>query len=186
MPDIRMALIGAGAIGRADINGTAEAPGVVISAIADLSPLAKTLADELAIAWHRGCHSLLASARPDGAVVATPDALHVPIVLDLVAARIPVLVEKPIADTVEQAQRLSDAADKAGVPLLVSHPRRHNPIIRRAHELVGNGSLGRVVAASSLAKFLKPDACFEVAWRRSPDGGRVLINLIHEIDLLLR
>jgi hypothetical protein len=140
--------------------------------------------DEFAIAWHPDHHSLLDSARPDGAIVATPNALHVSVALEFVSAGIPVLVEKPIADRVEQARRLSDAAEKAGVRLLVGHHRRHNPIIRCARELVRSGSLGRVVVASSLAMFLKPDAYFEVAWRRAPGGGPVLIDLIHEIDLL--
>jgi predicted dehydrogenase len=80
MPDIRMALIGAGSIGRARVNGAAETPDAMIFGTADLSPLAKTLADEFGIAP------------------------HIPIALDLIAAGIPVLVEKPIADTVEQAR----------------------------------------------------------------------------------
>ena len=105
-----------------------------------------------------------------------------PVSLDFVAAGIPVLVEKPIADRVEAARRLSETAEKAGVPVLVGHHRRHHPVMRRARQLVRDGALGCVVAASALALFLKPDACFDVAWRKSPGGGPVLINLIHEID----
>jgi hypothetical protein len=140
MSDIRIALIGAGAIGRAHINAVAQTPGVVISGIADPSPIAKTLADEFALAWQPDHHSLRDSARPDGAIVATPNALHVPVALEFVAAGIPGLVENPIADTVGQARRLSEAAEQAGVPLLAGHHRRHNPIIRRTRELVRSGS----------------------------------------------
>jgi predicted dehydrogenase len=184
MPDTRIALIGAGTIGRTHVRAAAETSGVTIVGIADPSPAAKTLADEFAIAWHADHRALLASARPDGAIVATPNALHVPVALDCIAAGVPVLVEKPIADTVTQAQRLSHAAAQAGVPLLVGHHRRHNPIIQRARELLRDGAIGRLVAANALSLFLKPDSYFEIPWRRAPGGGPVLINMIHEIDLI--
>jgi predicted dehydrogenase len=184
MPDIRIALIGSGAIGRAHLQGAAETQGVSICAIADPSPAARAIADEFGVPLYPDHHALLAAEKPAGAIVATPNALHVPVSLDCVAAGIPVLVEKPIADTVEAARRLSETAERSGLPLLVGHHRRHNPIIRRARQLVRDGALGRVVAASALALFLKPDAYFDVAWRKSPGGGPVLINLIHEIDLL--
>lgn len=184
MPDMRIVLIGAGAIGRTHVRAAAETPGVTIAGIADPSPAARALADEFAIAWHADYRALLAAARPDGAIVATPNALHVPVALDCIAAGIPVLVEKPIADTVAQAERLSAAAATAGVPLLVGHHRRHNPILRRARELVRGGALGRLVAASALSLLLKPASYFAIPWRREAGGGPVLINMIHEIDLI--
>src|SRR5271168_509303 len=113
MPDTRIALIGAGTIGRTHVRAATETPGVTIIGIADPSPAAKTLADEFDIAWRPDHHALLAAARPDGAIVATPNALHVPLALDCIAAGVSVLVEKPIADTVEEAQRLSAAAATA-------------------------------------------------------------------------
>jgi predicted dehydrogenase len=189
MPDTRIALIGAGTIGRTHLRAAAQTEGVSIVGIADPNPAAKTLADEFGIPWHAEHHALLAAARhdgaPGGAIIATPNALHVPLALDCIAAGVPVLVEKPIADTVADAQRLSDAAAAAGIPLLVGHHRRHNPIIRRARELVHSGALGRLVAASVLSLFLKPDTYFAIPWRRAPGGGGpVLINMIHEIDLI--
>jgi predicted dehydrogenase len=97
---------------------------------------------------------------------------------------VPVLVEKPLADTVEDATRLVEAAEAAGVPLLVGHHRRHSPILARAREVVASGVLGRVVAVVGTALFAKPDAYFDVSggWRRQPGGGPVLLNLVHEVD----
>ncbi len=184
MPDIRVALIGSGFIGRAHLQAAAETDGVAICGIADPNPAARAIADEFGVPLYPDHRALLAAEKPGGAIVATPNALHVPVSLDCVAKGIPVLVEKPVADTVEAARRLCEAAEKAGVPVLVGHHRRHHPIIRRARQLVRDGALGRVVAANALALFLKPDAYFDAAWRRSPGGGPVLINLIHEIDLL--
>ena len=70
------------------------------------------------------------------------------------------------------------------MPVLVGHHRRHNPINTRARSILQEGRLGRVVTANVMCTVLKPDAYFDAAWRRQPCGGPVLINLIHEIDML--
>jgi predicted dehydrogenase len=93
-------------------------------------------------------------------------------------------VEKPIAGSLADGLALCEAAEAAGVPLLVAHHRRHNPIQRRAREWVAGGLLGRPVAVHAMATWLKPDAYFDLAWRREEGGGPVLINLIHDIDQL--
>ncbi|GAB5097975.1 Gfo/Idh/MocA family protein [Caballeronia sp. HLA56] len=180
----RVGLIGAGAIGRAHLGGAAQAKGVEIVGIADPNVAAMALADEFSIPWFADHRALVDQMKLDGAIVATPNALHVPMSLELINAGIAVLVEKPIADTVDQALRLAKAAADAYVPLLVGHHRRHNPIVRTACSLIQEGKLGRLVSASALATFLKPDAYFNEAWRRTTAAGPVLINLIHEIDLL--
>ncbi|MDR5802358.1 Gfo/Idh/MocA family oxidoreductase [Caballeronia sp. LZ001] len=180
----RVGLIGAGAIGRAHLVGAAQAEGVEIVGIADPNVASKALADEFSIPWFADHRALVDQMKLDGAIVATPNALHVPMSLELINAGIAVLVEKPVADTVEEALRLAKAAADADVPLLVGHHRRHNPIIRTARSLIQDGKLGRLVSASVLATFLKPDAYFNEAWRRTTAAGPVLINLIHEIDLL--
>jgi predicted dehydrogenase len=181
---LRIALIGAGAISRTHLQAATETPEVQIVALADPNPAAQSLAEAFGIPWRPDHHAVLAQDKPQAAIVATPNALHVPVALDCIAADVAVLVEKPIADTLEAAQRLCAAAEAAGVALLVGHHRRHNPIIRQARALIGQGALGRIVAVSALALFLKPDAYFDIPWRSQPGGGPVLINLIHEIDLL--
>lgn len=181
---LRIALIGGGAIARTHLAAAATTPGVEIVALADPNPAAQSLAAEFAIPWRPSHHDALAQDRPDAAIIATPNALHAAIALDCIEAGLGILVEKPIADTLEAAHRLCTAAEQAGTPLLVGHHRRHNPIIRRARALIAEGTLGRIVAASALALFLKPDAYFDIPWRTQPGGGPILINLIHEIDLL--
>ena len=83
-----------------------------------------------------------------------------------------------------EARQLADAVARTGVPVLVGHHRRHNPINQRARALIEGGQLGRIVSATALATFLKPDPYFDVAWRRQAGGGPILINLIHDIDML--
>ena len=95
------------------------------------------------------------------------------------------LIEKPIADTLEQAHRILKVADEAGIRILVGHHRRHNLLINKARSLVQGGAIGKLVAVSVLWTLLKPADYYRVEWRcRRPGGGPTLINLIHEIDSL--
>ena len=129
---------------------------------------------------HRTCS--LRNA-PDGVIAATPNSLHVENGLDCVEHGTPVLVEKPIAESMEEAAHLAEAAEAAGVPLLVGHHRRHSIILAKARETVQDGILGQIVAVMGSALFYKPDYYFdEGPWRRETGGGPILINMIHEVD----
>jgi predicted dehydrogenase len=184
MTPTRIAVLGAGAIGRTHIDRIQRDDSLALAAIADPTDAGQALAQRLGVPWFASHVDALDATRPQGAVVATPNALHIPMALDCLARGVAALVEKPVADTVAEAQALVDAQARTGVPVLVGHHRRHNPIVRRAHQLVSGGHLGQVVTANVMATFYKPDGYFNVAWRREPGGGPVLINLIHEIDLL--
>jgi predicted dehydrogenase len=182
MTRLRIAVAGAGVIGRAHIARIAASGECQLAAIADPSPAAAALAAEHGIRHFADLVAMLDDARPDGLIVATPNAVHVPNALEAVARAIPVLVEKPIADTVMEAERLVTAAEQAGVPLLVGHHRRHSPTLAAARDAIRAGRLGRLATITALVQFLKPDIYFDAAWRREPGGGPILINLIHAVD----
>ena len=180
----QIALMGAGGIGRTHIDRIMRSSNLQLAGIADPSDAGKALALQLGIRWFADHRDLLDTVKPQGAIIATPNALHVPMALDCLARGVAALVEKPMADTVLEAQVLVDAQVRTGVPVLVGHHRRHNPINRRARDIVASGRLGQLVTANVMATFLKPDAYFDATWRRTKGGGPILINLIHEIDML--
>ncbi|NUB15953.1 gfo/Idh/MocA family oxidoreductase [Azospirillum brasilense] len=189
MSPLRIAVAGAGVIGKTHIEAMSDpqqdAHPCRLAAVVDPGEGARALAERHGVPHHADIGALLESGDlPDGVIVATPNATHTPIGIACIERGIPVLVEKPIADTVEAARRLTDAAERAGVPLLVGHHRRHNPILRMAREVIGRGDLGALVTATILYTFLKPDGYFDAVWRREEGGGPILINLIHEIDTL--
>jgi len=184
MSKLRLAIIGAGAIGRAHTDLALRHPDWTVSALADPSEEAASFASSRNLAWFGNYEEMFDAVPLDAAIIATPNDTHLEVGIACIARGIAVLVEKPIAPTVEEAQALTSAADKAGIPLMVGHHRRHNPLLRKACDLIKDGRLGRPVSATVMANFLKPDSYFEATWRRLPGGGPILINLIHEIDLM--
>lgn len=182
--DVRIALVGAGLVGRRHAVALAAANGVSLAAIADPDPAAEGFAATCGVAWYASLSEALERGDVDGVVLATPNRLHLPGALEAIGKGVPVLVEKPLASSVTDGEAIVAAAERAGVPLATGHHRRHNPLIAAARERIEAGALGRPVAAHAFAWLRKPDAYFDVSWRREPGGGPVLVNLIHDIDLL--
>ena len=180
----KIALMGAGLIGREHAALLRANPRVELVGIADVSQGAKTVADEFEAKFFTDMREMLDTLKPDGAIIALPNSLHVEAALACVERKIPCLVEKPIADTLEAAIHLVAEVEKAGIPVLIGHQRRHSPDIVKARQLVADGALGRLVAVNAMWMTDKPGPYFDAAWRRLPGGGPLLINLIHDIDCL--
>ena len=185
MAKLSIAVAGAGLIGRTHIGLIRASHECELAAVVDPAPAAADLARDLGVACYETLGAMLAVRRPDGVILATPNPLHVANALECIDAGVPALVEKPVADSVEQGVRLRDAAERAGARVLVGHHRVHSPLLATARSIVQQGRLGRLVAVMGSAMFYKPDAYFDEApWRRQPGGGPILINLIHEIGNL--
>jgi len=185
MTNTRIAVVGAGLIGRAHIQAIESNASLTLHAVVDPTPDAQALAARLGVPCHAQLQDLLTTHRPDGVVLATPNALHVPQAMDCIRAGLPCLVEKPVATTVAEARQLADQVQQHQVPVLVGHHRAHSPIMAQAREVIRSGHLGRLVGVMGSAVFYKPDGYFaDAPWRTQPGGGPILINLIHEIHNL--
>lgn len=185
MSKTRIAVAGAGYIGQAHMGVAQRSPRCTLSAVVDPSPAAQAHAERAGVPCYASLAELLAKDRPDGVVLATPNQLHVPQALECIAAGMPILLEKPIASTLAEGERLVRAADEAKARVLIGHHRAHSPIMAKARQVVESGQLGRLVAVMGSATFLKPDEYFaDAPWRREPGGGPILLNLIHEVHNL--
>ncbi|MEX0285303.1 MAG: Gfo/Idh/MocA family protein [Paracoccaceae bacterium] len=120
----------------------------------------------------------------DGILLATPTGTHAPLTLAALDRGWHVLVEKPVADTLENADAMIAASATTGRHVLVGHHRRYHPCVQKLKSILDSGQLGRPVAASLLWLMKKPDAYFDVAWRAGMDGAPVKQNLIHDVDTL--
>lgn len=184
MRKLPVAVIGSGLIGKMHIDRAIQHADVALVGIADPAPEAEQAARDANVPWFADYRRMIDVAKPRGVVVATPNVTHARIAIDCLEQGVAAIVEKPIADTLDEARRICDASDRTGLPILVGHHRRYNPIVRRAKEIMASGRLGRPVAATVMCTWLKPDDYFDASWRRQRGGGPNLINLIHDIDLL--
>lgn len=180
----RIALLGAGLIGREHAELLSSHPGVTIAAICDPSPEAAVLAERLSVPHRADYVAALDELKPDGAIVALPNQMHAPAALSCIERGIACLIEKPVADSIASAALIADAAENSGVPVLVGHQRRHSPDISAAKQAIEAGHLGDIVAVNGMTLFDKPANYFNVEWRKKSGGGVLLINLIHDIDML--
>jgi predicted dehydrogenase len=185
MQQLRMAVAGAGAIGRRHIDLVLRNRDCQLVAIVDPAPGVAEIASKSCASLFSSLNDLLAHGRPDGIILATPNGLHLEHGLACIAAGVPALIEKPLADSIEAGQQLCEAAEHANVKLLTGHHRQHSPIMEEAVAVVRSGRLGRVVAVVGTEMFCKPDRYFDDGpWRREPGGGPILINMVHEIGNL--
>jgi predicted dehydrogenase len=161
-------------------------------------------ADRFGVRAYTDAYEMARTECLDGVVIAVPTHLHLPVVLACLAGarkrqeelgeeRIGLqafLVEKPVAENLSAAIQLVEAAEKAGVKVLVGHQRRHSAFVTKARELVTNSNFGPLRGMNAEFALLKPDHYFakedsKLEWRsKKGSGGPVLINLIHDIDLL--
>lgn len=185
MKKLRLAIAGAGVIGQRHMQLIRAHPACALVAVADPMPAAAAMAADHGVAAYAALDELLAAERPDGVVIATPNALHVPQALACIAAGVPVLIEKPLSDRLDEALRLTRLAAHSGVPVLVGHHRRHSPVLEAAAAVLQSGRLGSLVAVQTSAVFAKPASYFtDGPWRALRGGGPILINLVHEVDSL--
>ncbi|WP_198174267.1 Gfo/Idh/MocA family protein [Mesorhizobium xinjiangense] len=182
---IDVAVIGAGAIGRTHVDTLARVGGMRLSALVDPSPAVAALAESTGVPCLPDVAALISSGLAQAAIVATPNETHLPVSATLLRAGLPVLLEKPVAESLDSALKLIAVADETGLPVLVGHHRRHNPIVRAAQQAIRSGRIGDLVIASVTCSLAKPESYFDARWRCTPGvGGPLLINLVHEIDLL--
>src|SRR4051794_244797 len=139
---VRIAVAGAGLIGRRHIEEVDAGGSTELASVVDPGPAGPELAHEYGVACHPSLAELFAADRPDGVILATPNQLHVDGGLECVAAGVPVIVEKPIGDTVEGATRLVEAGEGAGGPGVPRPPPHQSPPLAQGPANARGGRAG--------------------------------------------
>ena len=181
----KIAVAGAGLIGRRHIELVAESADCELTAIVEPAESAVELAASLQVTRYTDLTKLIDESPVDGVILATPNQLHYEQALACIDANLPVLIEKPIAETVQQAQRLVARVEETGARVIVGHHRMHSSVMQKAREIITSGVIGDIVAVQGAALFYKPDDYFAAGpWRTKAGGGPILINMIHEVGNL--
>lgn len=179
---LSIAVVGAGLIGRKHLEVIAKF--AQVAAIVDPNPASEKLASNYGTLWFKDLDDYLAKHVPDGVIVASPNTLHLDHGRSCLQANLPVLIEKPLAESAQNALALAKMSDDLNVPVLVGHHRRHSPLVKTAKSLITEGKLGQIATLSAQFWLYKPDDYYQATWRTKHGGGPVFINLIHDIDLL--
>lgn len=182
----RLAFLGLGWIGQHRMQALLEANACEVVAVADPSPEVRQRVREIAPAAQCvGSLEELLAFEPDGAVIATPSALHAQQALALLERGIAVFCQKPLARTAAETQAIVDAARKANRLVGCDFSYRHTEAMRRIRNCIVEGELGQVYAIDLVFhNAYGPDK----AWFRDPklSGGGCAIDLgIHLVDLAL-
>lgn len=183
---LKLIVCGLGLIGPRHAEQIKLNPETELIAFVDPSPKAQKVADSFEVPLFPNLEALLsAGLKPDAAYVCTPNTLHVPVATELANKGINILVEKPVSTKVEDAIQLKELVERKGVKLLVGHHRRFNPYILATKKHLDK--LGAIIAVDGVWALKKNDTYFQqVYWRnvKSLGGGPILINLVHDLDLL--
>jgi len=182
---VRLAIVGAGLVGRRHVAAVGHVADVSVSAIVDRADEAIVFAQENSIPSFASLSELFDDHKPDGVILSTPTNLHVEQAIACIEQGCPVLVEKPLASNSIDGKKLVELGDELKVPILVGHHRRHNPLIHRARAMIDAGELGDIRIVNATCWFYKPDDYFEIApWRKQVGAGPISVNLVHDVDLV--
>jgi predicted dehydrogenase len=143
---LRAAVIGLGSMGANHARVFAELPGVELVGVADADPerVAKATGGR-SLPGFPDTGRLLAETHPDLVSVVVPTGLHEAVAMEVIEAGASLLVEKPIAATLDSAMRISSAAESRGVVLTVGHIERFNPAVQELKARLKAGQGGRVL-----------------------------------------
>jgi predicted dehydrogenase len=168
---LRVAVVGAGAFGREHARVYSEIGGSHLAAVCDVDESrGRTVAERLGTAFVADYRELI--GKVDAVSVAVPTQSHQAIASELLAAGVAVLVEKPIARTLDEADQVIDAARRTGAVLQIGHLERFNPAVTAAAQIL---TQPRFFEAHRLSIFTP----------RSLDIDVVMDLMIHDIDVLL-
>ena len=142
---LKAAVIGIGFMGTNHARIYANMNNAKLVAISDLSPKrCELFSEKYRIHAYSDYHELLEKEKPDLLSIAVPTASHAAVALDCLQARVNILIEKPIASTLEEAQQIISAAKSAKRKLMVGHIVRFNPAVRELKKHLDNKELGRI------------------------------------------
>jgi predicted dehydrogenase len=183
---LRGVTIGCGFFGRIQMDSWRRVTGAQMVAACDLDQArAEAFAREFGLKPYAGLDAMLDAERPDFVDVATRPSTHVSLVEKVAARRLPVLCQKPMAETWEDSRRVAAIARAAGIRLMMNENWRWQAWYRKIQELIAQGKIGRPFYYSIQTR--NNDGMGEAPYPNQPyfkDMPRLLVieTLVHHLD----
>ena len=189
--DLRVALIGCGGIATAHV-GAYRMLGPGVARVTAVTDVALPLAEERAAQLGAGCATddyrrVLDRADVDAVDICLPHQLHAEVAVAAAGAGKHVLVEKPMACTLEECRTMVETAERAGVTLMVAQTQRYMPSYRGVRRLCASGELGAIRAVRFDSMQNLPEILPPHHWLfdgQIAGGGIVISVSVHRIDLV--
>jgi len=176
MKKTRVGVIGAGAMGKHHARIYSEMQEAELVGVADVNErVAAEVATEYNTAAFTDCERLLKNDL-DAVSIAVPTSLHKAIALKVANQGVHMLVEKPIAESLESADTIINAARRKNLKLMVGHIERFNPAILKLKELISAEELGEIISISCRRVGPYPP--------RIRDVGIIIDLAVHDIDAI--
>ncbi len=184
---IRIGLIGCGKIGQKHLQALSRLPEATLVATCDTD---RQRAEAAGVPFDATAYErptdLIHHEGLDAVIVASPSGLHPEQAMEAMEQGLDVLVEKPLALSIEVARMLTQFAEDAGVILAVTHFNRLLAAPAELLSLVREGALGTLLSGGVAVRWARPQAYFdEASWRgtRALDGGMLFNQAVHALDL---
>lgn len=184
---VRYGLIGCGRVAPRHAASLGQIANATLVAVADeRANRAEHFGWEYHAASYTDYRPLLDREDIDAVSICVPSGLHARVALDALDAGKHVLVEKPIALDLADADAMIARARATGRSLGVVLQNRYNHPMRRLRTLIDNGGLGRVHLGAATVRWYRPQSYYEDGWHgtRAMDGGALMNQSIHHIDAL--
>lgn len=172
---MKVGVIGTGNMGRHHVRVYSEFSDVELVAISDINPEQEKLAKKFKCKFYHDYNEMLKREDIEAVSVVVPTKVHRKVALDVIRSGKHLLIEKPIAGTLEHAQEVISAAKEKKVKLMIGHIERFNPVIVKLKEILESGKIGKVISMVAIRVGGMP---------RVISDNNVIIDLaVHDIDL---
>jgi len=189
MSAISFAIVGCGHIANKHIEAIRNIPNTDLIAVCDTNPeRLKEYTEKHNVRGYLSLEDMLEKETElDVVNICTPSGLHAPLAVQAAAAKKHIIVEKPIALTLEDADRIIQACADNGVKLSVVHPNRFRPAVMELKKLKDQGLFGKLSHVNATVRWNRNQAYYDQApWRgtKAMDGGVLMNQAIHNLDLM--
>jgi predicted dehydrogenase len=187
---LRFALVGCGRIAtrHADLLAGGHIEGATLAAVCDIDPVrARAFADKYKVPGHTDLHEMARSGGIDAFSVLTPSGYHAKHVIALAAYGKHIVVEKPMALTLDDADEMIRVCDRNAVKLFVVKQNRFNVPVVKLREAMDAGRFGKLVLGTVRVRWTRLQSYYDQdAWRGTwaLDGGVLSNQASHHVDLL--
>ncbi|MEQ8676821.1 MAG: Gfo/Idh/MocA family oxidoreductase [Aggregatilineales bacterium] len=184
---LRFGLIGCGRVAPRHAQSLAEIHNAELVAVADvIESRAANFQTKYNVEAYTDYHEMIARDDLDVITICTPSGLHASMVLDVIQAGKHVIVEKPIALSTVDADRMIKAAEEANVKLCVILQNRFNPPMQDLYKVVKSGKIGKLHLGNVMVRWYRPQSYYEDGWHGTwaMDGGALMNQSIHHIDAI--